>query len=75
MQGHGYYGHFFTRKLPPFKSFHLDDYRLSLCSNYFFFHYYSYMIPSRNKKHFKTISFDHVSFCISASLDFKVFKL
>lgn len=36
MQGHGYYGHIFTRKLPPFKSFHLDDYRSYLCTNYFF---------------------------------------
>lgn len=36
MQGHGYDGHFFSRKLPPFKSFHLDDYRLYLSTNYFF---------------------------------------
>ena len=39
MQGHGYYGdygHIFTRKLPPFKSFHWDDYRSYLCTNYFF---------------------------------------
>lgn len=41
----------------------------------FFFHSYSHMIPSRNKTHFQTISFDHVSFCISSSLDVTVFKL
>ena len=65
MQGHGYYGHSFTRKLPPFKSFHLDDDRLYLCTNYFFLSLLQLHVTS----------FDHVSFCISASLDFKVFKL
>lgn len=40
---------------------------------FFFLHSHSLMIPSRNKTHFTTIRFDHVSFCISTSLDFKAF--